>query len=794
MTPPPRTSTAEAQIGTQQLPASNAPQRRGIVRGGETLKQHRGRINEATRGTGHYAGLERLALKEEDPIRYEKMFSKVRAGLVHARETAKKIAASPIVEQEGELCFTLYNPAGDSVATSTGIIIHVGTMGAAIKYMIENGWEESPGIEPGDIFTNNDCSIGNVHPCDVASIVPVFHEGELVAWVGGVTHVIDTGSVSPGSMCTGQATRFGDGYQVTCRKTGKDDKPTRDWLHESQRSVRTTKYWILDERTRIAGCHMIRALLEELIADEGIEAWERFAYEVVEDGRRGLQRRLKSLLVPGVYRQAAFVDVPYAHPDVHLVTPQARIDTIMHTASEIAVRPEGTWRLDFEGSSRWGLHSYNANPVAFTSGIWVMMTQTLVPTERINDGAYYGTEFRLPRGTWMNPDDRRTAHAYSWHFLVSSWTSLWRGISRGYLARGFLEEVNAGNANTSNWLQGGGVNQWGESHAANSFEASAEGTGASAVRDGLDHAAAIWNPEGDMGDMEIWEIAEPLLYLGRNVKTNSAGYGRYRGGCGFETLRMVWGAKDWTMFFMGNGYMVSDWGLMGGYPSAAGYRFEAHRTGLADRIRDGRSLPLGGDSDPDALGYEAHLGPDAEVKRDQQACTTESAFSDYDLYLNYLRGGPGFGDPLEREPEAIERDLDGNFLLPRYAESVYGAVLRREPDGKYVVDVPATGARRAAMRRERIARAVPVREWMKEERERILAKDASIQVRHMYASCFASSEPFRRQFQDFWALPESWTLTESEIVAENPSYGYGATAREPLEALPDVKRIVLTEE
>ena len=73
---------------------------------------------------------------------------------MHARETAKKIAASPIVEQEGELCFTLYNAAGDCILTSTGIIIHVGTMGAAIKYMIENDWESNPGIDPGDMFTN----------------------------------------------------------------------------------------------------------------------------------------------------------------------------------------------------------------------------------------------------------------------------------------------------------------------------------------------------------------------------------------------------------------------------------------------------------------------------------------------------------------------------------------------------------------------------------------------------------------------------------------------------------------
>lgn len=174
-----------------------------LLKNGKTLKQFRDEILKRTAATGHYNGLTRLELRESDPILYEKLFSKLRGGLVHARETAKKIAASPIVEQEGELCFTLYNAAGDCVLTSTGIIIHVGTMGAAIKYMIENGWEFDPGINPGDMFTNNDCAIGNVHPCDIATIVPIFWEGKLVGWVGGVTHVIDTGAVTPGSMCTG---------------------------------------------------------------------------------------------------------------------------------------------------------------------------------------------------------------------------------------------------------------------------------------------------------------------------------------------------------------------------------------------------------------------------------------------------------------------------------------------------------------------------------------------------------------------------------------------------------------
>jgi len=770
---------------TRDLPSSA-----DLLGNGKSLKQHRDEVLARTKATGRYNGLEELRLREADPIRYEKMFSRLRGGVVYARETAKKIAASPIVEQEGELCFTLYNVAGDCMLTSTGIIIHVGTMGAAIKYMIENDWESNPGITPGDMFTNNDCSIGNVHPCDICTIVPIFWEGKLVGWVGGVTHVIDLGSISPGSMSTGQTSRFGDGLQVTCRKTGINDTPLRDWLHESQRNVRTPKYWILDERTRIAGCHMIRALVEEVLATEGPEAYERFSYEIIAEGRRHLQSRIKAMTIPGVYRKVAFTDVPYGHEDIQVTAPNAAMDTIMHAPTEVTIRPDGTWRLDFDGASRWGWHSFNANQVAFTSGIWVMLTQTLVPTDRINDGAYFATEFRVPKGTWMNPDDRRAAHANAWHFLVAAWTGMWRVMSQSYFSRGYLEEVNAGNGNPSNWLQGGGINQEGEIHAVNNFETAASGTGACAIKDGLNHNAAVWNPEGDMGDIEIWEMAEPLLYLGRNVKTNSGGYGKYRGGCGFETLRMVWNAHDWTMFFSGNGYMNSDWGMMGGYPAATGYRFEAHKTELKDRIERGLSLPLGADRDPSRREYEQHISATAQVKRDHQATTTEKIFENHDLYLNYIRGGPGFGDPLDRDVAAVQDDLNSNFVLPEFAEKVYGAVIEQDAEGVWSVDATKTAARRTHIRHQRLARALPTREWMKAERERILLKSASVQVRQMFATSFDLSTKFKHDFKAFWNLPDDWELPESELGVPT----FGSIYRMDLDTMPDVRTVVLVEE
>lgn len=757
---------------------------------GQTLKENRDAVLARTAQTGFYNGLEKLAFRESDPIRYEKLFSRLRGGVVHARETAKKIAASPIVEQEGELCFSLYNAAGDCVVTSTGIIIHVGTMGAAIKYMMENDWETSPGIKPGDIFQSNDCTIGNVHPCDILTIIPIFHEDRLIGWAGGVTHVIDTGAVTPGSMSTGQAQRFGDGYMMTCRKVGADDTLFRDYLHESQRAIRTPKYWILDEKTRVAGCHMVRDLVHDVIAEEGIEAYEKFAYEVVEEGRRGLESRIKAMTIPGKYRVASFVDVPFKHEEVATSTPFAKLDSIMHSPCEITISGNAKWRLDFDGANRWGWHTFNAHHVAITSGIWVMMSQTLVPTQRINDGAYYSTDFHIPKGAWCNPDDRRTGHAYSWHFLVSSWSALWRGLGQAYFSRGYLEEVNSGNANTSNWLQGGGINQDDEIHAVNSFESSSCGTGASAIKDGLDHGAAVWNPEGDMGDIEIWEMAEPLLYMGRNIKTNTAGYGKYRGGSGYESLRMVWNAKDWTMFFMGNGYMNSDWGFMGGYPSASGYRFAAHNTGLKDRIANAESLPLGGDVDPSTKSYEQHLSDGARVKRDKQCMTTEDLYEDYDLYLNYLRGGPGFGDPIERDVLSIANDLNGYILLPDYAEKVYGAVISKDDAGVWHVDAEATEARRKKIRKERIARAKPTREWMKEERERILNREASVQVQHMFASSFGLSEKFLNEFRSFWDLPEDWIIEENSLDVPT----YGAVYREDISALPDVHPVILVEE
>jgi acetone carboxylase, alpha subunit (EC 6.4.1.6) len=739
----------------------------GIGWDGQSLRGQFEDIEEKTDQTGHYAGFEKLSLKDENPIEYEQMFAQLRGELVNARETSKEVAATPIVEQEGELCYGLFTPEGDSIAISTGIIVHIHTMSEAIKYMINHDYEESPGIEPGDIFVNNDTHVGNVHPCDIATLIPIFHDGELIAWAGGVNHVIDTGAVGPGSMNVSQASRFGDGAHYTARKIGEDFEIYNSWKNDFPDKTRTPDFLKLDERTRMTGCLMIRNAVNDLIDDYGIEKFKQLSREAIEDGRRGFRSRIQKTMLPGTYRGASFVDALYEGQD-NLSRPYASENHLMHAPSELHVREDGSFQVSFEGANKWGWHPYNCTPAAIQGGIWVMLTQTVIPNKLVNDGAYYSCDFHLPEGSWANTQNTETAHAYAWHFLVSAWAPLWQHLSRGYFSRGFREEINSGNANTSNWLQGGGIDQFGKLHAVNSFEAACEGTGARYVEDGEPHAAAIWNPEGDSGDAEVWEMTEPLPFLGRNVKPNTGGAGRRTGGAGFESMRTVKDVSRWLLYEMGNGYMSSDSGLFGGYPAASGYILNAKDTDLKERFENGEDYPQS-DLDPESGEFESNVK--ADITRRPEGISTPKEFDEYDMYLNYLRGGSGLGDPLEREPEKVVEDIHDGYVLPRHAEDAYAVVVNQVDteakhnsavQGEWELDEEATEKLRAERMKERAEKAKPVSEWLENERVRIQQEDLIEDVKKTYESSMRMSKQFTDFYRAFWDLSDDFRFSLSE--------------------------------
>jgi N-methylhydantoinase B/oxoprolinase/acetone carboxylase alpha subunit/acetone carboxylase gamma subunit len=702
--------------------------------------------------TGSYMGLTGdLELKASDPIGYEKLFSRLRGGLVSARETAMNISASPIVKELGELCFALYTPEGDSIALSTGIIVHIHTMSDALKYMVRNGWEDNPRIEPGDIFANNDPVIGDVHNADVQTFVPIFWEGELVAWAGGVTHVLDIGAKTPGGVPFGPITRLDDGLDLPCMKIGSDDELAAWHLKRCELQTRAPMYYLLDEKTRLAGCHLIREAVERVILEEGVDRFKQFSREVIEEGRRSFKSRIREMTVPGRYRSPAFCELTLT--DKEALPAQARRDLVMHSPFEVRIGGDGTYELDYDGCSAWGHHSLNCTPSAMQGAIWVQFTQTLVCNDKVNDGAYLALKTNFPPGTMSNMGDAGGSTGAAWGFLIPSFTGFPRTLSRALQSRGYIEEVIGAYACAGNCYQGGGIDQYGNSSAITHFELAAQGMGGKYVLDGTDHAAAMFNPEGDMGDIEMWELITPIVYLSRRRKASSGGPGRHRGGSSHEALFIHNKTPFWAVQNMGAGKMFTSPGLFGGYPGALAYVHNVRGADLRERARRGDAYPVAdGSFDEPAL---LELGGEHEYKQDN--FTTEQPIADGDLYLLVLRGGSGLGDPLLRPPEAVAADIAGSHLLPRFADSVYGAAV--EEDGG--VDEAATERRRTEIRAERLARAVPTREWWALQRERILAGDLTMRNKVMLAESMRLSPRWAAEYRGFWDLPEDFEFPDA---------------------------------
>jgi N-methylhydantoinase B/acetone carboxylase alpha subunit len=726
--------------------------------------------------TGHYYGLRELPLKEGRPLLYERVHLKVRGALVSAREIARNISASPIVKELGELCFTVFTPEGDSVALSTGIIVHVHTMSDVVKFMIRNGFEQDPGFQPGDIFCNNDVLAGNVHNCDIHTIIPFFWKGELVSWIAGVTHVPDVGARTPGSSPVGPMSTYDQGLTIPPQKIGANDEVFRSFKDTYKRTSRTPLHLELDEKTRLGGCTMIRDALTQLIEEEGIDTYKAFMREAIENGRRSFIRRVKRMLVPGRYRVPSFCDVPWKDEKGHL--PQAARNSLMHSPLEITVKGDGTIATTLDGASRWGYHTMNCSPSALQGGMWVMMTQSLADAESINDGCYFALDQHFPVGSWSNPANPEAGTAHAWHFLWSGLNGLFRFLSYGYWARGFLEEVVAGYGTTTNILYGSGLNMFGEPFAATNMEMTGAGLGARGCCDGLDYSYGMWNPESDIGDVETsWELWEPMLYLGRCVKPGSGGAGKYRGGNGLESVRLVWKAQNAVFQHVGHGMVFVNCGLFGGYPSNTGYRRSVHDTNVLERIAAGQPLPTN-DADPENSEIEQLVAGRHVV--DAKALTLPEPYVDGDIYVSVIQGGPGLGDPLERSPQRVAQDLDEGQILPRLTERLYGVVARRDASGRWHVDEAATLQRRAAMREERAAGAMPVREWLARERERVVEGRFPEWVVRMYRESVALSTAWGTEFKRFWGIADDSAVYHPQ--PSRPAKAEAAPAAAPTQA------------
>jgi N-methylhydantoinase B/oxoprolinase/acetone carboxylase alpha subunit len=709
--------------------------------------------------TGSLFGLTTLARKQADPGAYEAVWA-ILLNICNTGWTVGcKVSSSPVAAEGGDALWSLHLPTGEAICTSKGIVSHPGLLSLLLRSYIEHGYEENPGFHPGDIFENNDPHYGGIHSPDFQTTVPIFYAGELVAWAGSVSHVMDSGFVTPGSIGFLNPDCFSDGVPVVMERIGQTDR-FYPWYEMRMRSRTRTPEWVLgDARGRLAGCLTIRDRLIKLIDKYGLAYVRDVMREYIEDSRRYAVARVRTQAVPGRVRKSNFKDLAMAGKRV--ILPQQDIDCLFNLPLEVTVDASAKVRFSLRGASGWVPFGENITPAALVSALLNGYSH-IVGFDMFNWGSVAAWTLETPPpGSWANPypENYFASSGVAWAPAVMWMSSLYEVFGRLYHARGFVEEMAAGAATTMT-AEFSGTNQYGLYTAGLTLEQASNGSPARGIADGENSAWSIYTPQADFGNAEITELFYPILYLGRNIEPDSGGYGKYRGGLGHTAVWMIKNTPgiEYQCGCAGiRSKVVGNHGMFGAYPTWPDRPSYATGTNLKELIEARKPL-VHERGDPELPDLVKNVRAETIEPNVIAPFVTPTPLREYDIVIHPISGAQAIGDPLERDPALVKADLDNGWTREWVAASVHGVVATRDAArGEWDIDTAATATRRAEIRATRKRRGVPFQEWWRAERQRIQKKEHMDEaVRAMWRGSMRLSPDYARELRAFWALPDDF--------------------------------------
>jgi acetophenone carboxylase len=260
------------------------------------------------------------------------------------------------------------------------------------------------------------------------------------------------------------------------------------------------------------------------------------------------------------------------------------------------------------------------------------------------------------------------------------------------------------------WFQGfgvpiyGGVNQWGEPMADITPEINATGAGARPDLDGVNGAGSWFATMSDCSDVEITESDRPFLYTYRNYFQNSFGHGKYRGGLGVGYGLIPHHVPWVALGSFGYGSKIpSTLGIFGGYAVPPQFIQAVRGSNIKTLLSESSDqLPV----DMDQM-YEGRNPEQGQLELHHLSLPIQP-FLNGDTFYVPVGGGAGYGDPLEREPEAVIADLRDKRTSHWAARNIYR--IAYDPD-TLRLDPEKTKALRDEARAGRLEKSRPFAEF-----------------------------------------------------------------------------------
>ena len=572
-----------------------------------------------------------------DPITREVIKNYLSSAADTMAVTVVRTARSAVVKDGMDFSTAVFNAEGNQVAQGLTLPLHMGAMQPALDAVRKHFGDD---IQPGDIFANNDPYEGASHLPDIFLFKPVFYNEALMGWTCVIAHHTDIGGRVPGGNACDNTEIYQEGLRLPPIKLVERDVMNHAVWRIIEKNVRVPDMVLGDINAQIAALRQGEREMLRLAADYGPEEMKIYMTDIIDYTERLTRAEIEGL-PNGSWEFTDYVDDDGFSPDPIAIKVKVTIE-----GDEILV--------DFTGTSPQAKGSINPNFAYTQSAVYAVVKTLTNPNIDANAGFFRPFKVVAPPGCYVNPQHPAPVAA--------------RGLGGfrvcqsvfGALAKALPDKVPGSWGGGEFGVTFGGYLAGGRPFVFLEFNTDGP-RGGTPFGDGPDGAAS---PIGNMANtpIESIEANQPLLITRYGYVPDSEGAGKYRGGLGMVREYQV--TADETMIqIRSDRAKFLPWGTQGGGPG-------------------GRTHNV--------------LNPDTENR------IMPSKFMEWlkkgDVYRLVQAGGGSYGDPLEREPEAVLVDVVQEKVSLERARSAYGVVI--DP-AALEVDLRATEQLRDRMRRER---------------------------------------------------------------------------------------------
>lgn len=526
-----------------------------------------------------------------------------------------RTSMSPIVYEVLDFACGICDADGRVIAQDNGLCLFTGTFRPQAESILAKFPRES--MRPGDVYMTNSPYGGGTHNADVALLMPIFSDGDVIAFGISVTHWTEVGGKVLGSLAPDSTDIFQEGLQFPQLRLYREGVVNEAIIDIIRANVRLPLMSIGDLNAGVAAVRVADQRVREVVERYGLAHTLTTFHSILEHGE-SLARKALATIPAGVYEMNDVIDGDGVS------------DEPLPVQVRITVTPE-SFVADFTGSAPQTPGPINCARGALLSACKTAFKAITTPQEPSNEGLFKPLEVIAPEGmvftaTRPNPT--------GWYFEASAYATelIWRA-----LAPVLPERLSAGSYLSLCGHYLGGRHEDGSYWVL----AGPQDGGWGACADGDGESSLIATTDGDTYNYpaEVIETAFPLTMLQNAFNIDAGGgHGTYRGGFGSIREYRIENPGGGTLQASLGRSNHPSWGIEGGYPGSMNY-YEVERTS-GEILRGGRvtSLPL----------------------------------NKGDIVRIVTANGGGWGPPRNRQPELIEQDLADGLLSLADAATNYG--------------------------------------------------------------------------------------------------------------------------